>query len=217
MVNPNLSEYITKLRSMNISDDAIKAKLVNNGWQLAEVQEAFLPTSSMSPTILPPPPVPRFSMWISFQYILLFITLWISSISVGSIWNYAIDKHIPDNLAKTLNSDYMSAINGTLLQGYLAAIVVAYPFFIALFISLDKQVEKNPGIRNIKTRKFLMYFTIIVNFLYMLSMLITTVFGFLGATSSSRTIPHLVVNLLIPGSICLFLLQEVREDRKTSV
>ena len=60
----------------------------------------------------------------------------------------------------------MSVINSTLLQGYLAAIIVAYPFFIGLFISLDKQVEMNPGIRNIKTRKTLMYFTIIVNFIY---------------------------------------------------
>jgi len=202
---------------MNVSDETIKEQLVKNGWQIAEVQEALLPTSPSTPTILPPPPVPRFNMWISFQYVLLFITLWIWSIAMGSIWNYAIDKHIPDNLAKSLSYDYMSVINSTFLQGYLAAIVVAYPFFIGLFISLDKQVEINPGVRNIKTRKILMYFTIVVNFLYMITMLITTVFGFLGATTSTRTIPHLLVNLLIPGSICMFLLQEVREDRKTTV
>ena len=40
----------------------------------------------------------------------------------------------------------------------------------------------------------------------MIGMLITTVFGFLGATTSTRTIPHLIVNLLIPGSICLFFI-----------
>lgn len=217
MVNPNLISYITKLRAMNVSDETIKEQLVKNGWQETEVQEALLPSPSSTQTILPPPPVPRFSMWISFQYVLLFITLWIWSIAMGSIWNYAIDKHIPDNLAKNLSYDYMSVINSTLLQGYLAAIVVTYPFFIGLFISLDKQVQMNPGVRNIKTRKILMYFTIIVNFLYMITMLITTVFGFLGATTSTRTVPHLFVNLIIPGSICMFLLQEVREDRKTSV
>jgi len=108
----------------------------------------------------------------------------------------------------------MSAFSSTLLQGYLAAIIVAYPFFIGLFISLDKQAEKNPEIHNIKTRKFLMYFTIVVNFLYMISTLITSVFGFLGATASTRTLPHLLVNLIIPGSICIYLLQAVREDRK---
>ncbi len=217
MVDSNLTSYIGKLRAMNVSDETIKEQLVKNSWQETEVQEALLPSSPSTQTILPPPPVPRFSMWISFQYVLLFITLWIWSISMGSIWNYAIDKHIPDNLAKSTSYGYMNAFNSTLLQGYLAAIVVAYPFFIGLFISLDKQVGINPGVRNIKTRKILMYFTIIVNFLYMIAMLITTVFGFLGATTSTRTIPHLLVNLIIPGSICMFILQEVREDRKTSV
>ena len=131
MVNPNLSSYITKLRSMNVADDVIKEQLVKNGWQINEVQEALMPATLTNPTILPPPPVPRFSMWISFQYVLLFITLWIWSISMGSIWNYAIDKHIPDNLSKSLSYNYLSVINSTLLlQGYLAAIIVAYPFLL---------------------------------------------------------------------------------------
>lgn len=217
MINPSLTTYINKLREMKVSDEKIKEQLIKSGWQNNEVEEALGPVSKTSDEILPPPPVPRYSMWISFQYVLLFITLWIWSIALGSIWNYAIDKHIPDNVAKTLGYDYMNVLRGTLLQGYMAAILVAYPFFLILFFSLDKHVEENPGIRNIKTRKILMYGTIIVNFLYMISMLISSVFGYLGATTSTRTIPHLLVNLIIPGSICWFLLQAVREDRKTIV
>lgn len=203
---------------MSVSDEKIREQLIKSGWKDTEVREALLPTTPSAEIILPPPPVPRFGMWISFEYVLLFITLWIWSIAVGGIWNYAIDKHIPDTLAKSMSSyGYSSMFNSTFLQGYLAAIIVAYPFFITLFFSLNKQVEINPEIRNIKTRKLLMYFTIVVNFLYMISMLITTVFGFLGATTSSRTIPHLLVSLLIQGSICAFLLHEVREDRKLSI
>ena len=216
MVNSNLSAYIAKMRSMNVSDETIKEQLVKSGWQSAEVEEALSPVAQTPPTVLPPPPVPRFSMWINFQYVLLFITLWIWSIALGGIWNYAIDKHIPDKLATSLSYNYASMFSTTLLQGYLAAIIVTYPFFIGLYLSLDKQVEKNPEVRNIKTRKFLMYFTIVVNFLYMLLMLITSISAFLGATTSTRIIPHLIVNLLIPGLICLFLLQAVREDRKTT-
>lgn len=217
MVNPSLTTYIEKLREMKVKDETIKDQLIKSGWQIADVEEALVPAVESVHQSIPPPPVPRFSMWISFQYVLLFITLWIWSIALGSIWNYAIDKHIPDNVAKALSYDYMSVVRGTLLQGYMAAIFVAYPFFLVLFFSLDKQVEKNPGIKNIKTRKILMYLTIVVNFIYMISMLISSVFGYLGATTSTRTIPHLLVNLIIPGSICAFLLQAVREDRKTTV
>ena len=53
MVNPNLSSYITKLRSMNVADDVIKEQLVKNGWQINEVQEALMPATLTNPTILP--------------------------------------------------------------------------------------------------------------------------------------------------------------------
>lgn len=217
MTNPNLTTYISKLRSMNVSDEVIKEQLLKSGWQEAEVLEALAPITTTVQTVLPPPPVPRFSMWISFQYVLLFVTLWISSTSLGGVWNYAIDKYVPDALAQsTTGYDYSYLMGNMLLQGYLAALIIASPFFVTLFIYLNKQVQTNPGIRNIKTRKLLMYFTIVVNFLYMISMLISTVFGYLSATASMRTVPHLLVNLIIPGSICLFLLQEVSEDRKNS-
>ena len=104
-----------------------------------------------------------------------------------------------------------------LLQGYLAAILVSYPFFMVLFLAVKDQIEKNPAIRNVKTRKFLIYLTMVVNFIYMLSQLIATIYGYLGANASSRTIPHLIVNLVIPGIICLYLLKEVREDRITKI
>lgn len=216
MINPDLSKYIEQLRSTNVSDDLIKEQLLKSGWPESEITLALSPKEIPNSTIMPPPPIPRFSMWISFQYILLFITLWVWSVAIGGIWNYAITKHIPD-LLETSSYNYRSIIGSTMLPAYLAAIIVAYPFFVVLFISLSKHVEENSAIRNIKTRKFLMYFTMVVNFLYMISQLITTVFGFLSANTSNSTIPHLLVNLLIPGSICLYLLREVREDRKTSI
>ncbi|PIR98733.1 hypothetical protein COT87_03215 [Candidatus Collierbacteria bacterium CG10_big_fil_rev_8_21_14_0_10_44_9] len=217
MINPDLTKYISQLRSTNVPEETIREQLIKNGWPEDEVITALDPLTSPGSTILPPPPVPRFSMWISFQYVLLFITLWIWSIALGGIWNYAITKYIPDAITKGSSYNF-SAMRGVIfLPAYLAAIIVAYPFFVALFISLNKHVEVNPGVRNIKTRKFLMYFTMVVNFLYMISQLITTVIGFLSANISTSTIPHLIVNLLIPGSICLYLLREVKEDRKTTV
>lgn len=214
MSNPSVISYITQLRAANVSDTAIRDELLKSGWGKDEVDGALSPTLTAPSIHVPPPPVPRFSMWINFQYILLFVTLWIWTVALGGIWNYAIDKHIPDKLAQ---SGYFSSVYSTVLQGYLAAIIVAFPFFVILFLSLSKLLTVNPAIRNLKTRKFLMYFTVIVNFLYMLCQLIITVFGFLGANISTTAFPHLLVNLLIPGAVCTYLLIEVREDRRNSV
>ncbi|MDZ7587284.1 MAG: DUF5671 domain-containing protein [Patescibacteria group bacterium] len=216
MPNSDLIDYIAKLRSTNVSDETIKAELIKNGWQESEIKTALAPASQTIQTILPPPPIPRFSMWISFQYVLLFITLWIWSTSLGGIWHYAINKHISDNVM-TSSYGYMRSINTTLLQGYLAAIIISYPFFVILFIALNNQMKLIPGIRNIKTRKFFIYLTLVANFLYMIAQLITTTVGFLGAMSSTRTLPHLLVNLIIPGTICFYLLKAVNEDRRTTL
>lgn len=213
MANPNLISYISQQRTSNVPDQVIRDELLKGGWSKDEINTALSPIPYVTSTNFPPPPVPRFSMWISFQYILLFVTLWIWTVALGGIWNYAIDKHIPDKLVQ---SGYYSAFGGTMLQGYLAAIIVAFPFFVILFLSLSKLLIMNPAVRNLKTRKFLMYFTVIINFLYMLGQLIATVFGFLGANISTTAFPHLLVNLLIPGAVCSYLLIEVREDRKNS-
>lgn len=211
MINPALTEYISKLKEAKIHDSTIKENLIKSGWPESEIHAAFLPPAP-SPVNIPVPPIPRYSMWISFEYVLLFITMWVWTAAMGGVWNYAINKYVPDELS---NSFSLTGLYGTyMLQGYLSAIIVAFPFFLLLFASLSKQTKENPGIKNIKTRKFLIYFTVVVNFLVMISHLISTVFGFLGATMSTRTVPHLLVSLIISGSICLILLQEVREDRK---
>lgn len=216
MANQSLVEYVNKMRDAKVSEDVIKDQLIKSGWPETEINEAILPSAPIPATHLIPPPVPRLSMWIGFEYVLLYITMWIWSGALGGIWNYAIDKHISENAANIQNY-FFGEIGTVLLQGYLAAILVTYPFFVGLFISLDKQVKVNPAIKNIKARKFLTYSTIVVNFLFMISMLISTIFNFLGASMSTRTIPHLLVNLIISGSICTYLLQTVREDRKQTI
>ncbi len=214
MPNSDLMNYVQNLQKQGVADDTIRQELIKSGWSATDIDPVFLPVTNVQ--ILPPPPLPRFGMWVSFEYVLLFITLWIWSVALGGIFNFAIDKHIPDAVAG--NPNYFSLYSSSmLLQGYLAAILVSYPFFMVLFLAVKDQIEKNPAIRNVKTRKFLIYLTMVVNFIYMLSQLIATIYGYLGANASSRTIPHLIVNLVIPGIICLYLLKEVREDRITKI
>lgn len=212
MANSDLTNYITQLRSTHVTDADIKAQLLKVGWSEADISQALTPAPA-PPGNIPPPPIPRFGMWVSFQYVLLFVTLWIWSIALGGVLHYGIDKHIPEAAALG-QVDYGGMMNSYFLQGYLASLIVAYPFFVWFFILVKKQIEATPTVRNIKIRKFLIYFTMVINFIYMVSELIKTVFSFLGANTSSRAVPHLLVSLLIPGLICWYLLNEVREDRK---
>lgn len=211
MEDTNLQKYITDLKSKNVPDDAIKAQLIKSGWSQQDVDRTFI--GNLPEAQLPPPPVPHFSMWITFEYILVFICMYVSFTALGGILHYAVDKNIPDSLDKTTYS-YGYMLNDYLLQGYLASIIVTFPIFAILFIILRRQSIEKPAIKNIRSRKILIYFTLVVTFIYMIFHLITTVYQFLQGTSTSRSLLHLGVNLLVAGSIFIYLLFEVLGDRK---
>lgn len=211
MADTNLHKYISELKSKNIPDDSIKAQLIKSGWSTQDVDKAFM--SALPEAPLPPPPVPHFSMWITFQYILVFICMYVSFTALGGILHFAVDANIPDPLDASSYS-YSRAFNSFLLPGYLASIIVTFPIFAILFIVLRRQMIEKPAVKNIRSRKILIYFTLVVTFIYMIFHLISTIYMFLMGSSTSRSLLHLLINLLIAGSIFTYLLFEVRGDRK---
>lgn len=213
MANAELQKYISDLKAKNVPVETIKSHLISSGWSAADVDQTLNDISSPAIMTLPPPPVPHLSMWITFQYILVFITMYVSFTALGGILHYAVDKNIPDPLDQ-MNYYSASSFNDYFLPGYLASIIVTFPIFAVLFVILRRQAINRPAIKNIRSRKFLIYLTLVVTFIYMIFHLITTVYQFLQGTSTSRSLLHLGVNLLVAGSIFIYLIFEVKGDRK---
>ncbi len=211
MPSQELEKYIAAAKEKNVSPEAIKAELIKHGWSEGEVNEALNPSTSVG---LPLPPVPRFGMWVSFQYIILFICLYVSATSLGGILHRAVDKFIKDDITKT-SLGYSSYFSDYLLKGYIAGIIVTFPIFSILFILLKKQLVEKPAVRNLRARKVLFYITLIGTFIIMIGHLISTIYGFLEGNTTLRSLAHLGVTLIVAGSIFIYLLNEVREDRKT--
>lgn len=213
MPNPELEKYIATSRENKITDEAIKSQLVESGWNENDVTAALTPTSSDVPNI-PPPPVPQFGMWVAFQYVILFISLYISASALAGVLHIGVDTSIPDALSTSSGYDYSTGINDFLIKAYLACLIVGFPIFAALFIILKRQMLHIPAVRNLRARKTLIYLTLIGTFLLMIGHLIMTIFGFLSGSVTTRSIAHFGVTLLVAGSIFVYLLLEVREDRK---
>ncbi len=211
MLQSELSQFIIKLREQKIPDLQIKDSLIQGGWSEKDVDAALFSTGQTNFTV-PIPPVPHFSMWISFQYILIFICLYVSATSFGGILHQVVDEYLPDALENT-NYSYYSGVNDYLLKGYIAGIIVTYPLFVFLFIGLKKQLLKQPKVKSLKARKVLIYFTLVVTFLFMICHLIATLYSFLGGTVETRAFAHLGVTFFVAGSIFVYLINEVREDR----
>lgn len=207
MPNPDLEKYIATSREQKIPDETIKAQLVKSGWNENQVTEALLPVSE-APN-LPAPPVPRFGMWVAFQYIILFITLYMSATSIAGVLGTAVDHLFPDNASVNLASYF----NDFMLKGFLAALIVSFPIFAVLFVMASKQAAQQPAVRNLGVRKLLIYLTLLGTFLIMIGNLFFEIFAFLNGAATTNSFGHLGVTLLVSGSIFVYLILAVREDR----
>lgn len=207
-----LSTYITTARGKNVPDDEIKNQLIAAGWPSDQVTAALSPSSTL-PVPPPPPSIAHVGMWVGFLYILFFVSLYVLATAIGGIYDVWVDKAIPDlGTGNSFVSDFFD--NTTLVQGYLAGIIVSYPLFMTFLILLKKQLTKQPLVANLRSRKILIYITLIGTFLIMLGNVIATIFDFLTGTVTNNVLGHLCVTILIAGSIFIYFLSEVKHDRK---
>jgi hypothetical protein len=207
-----IGTYIIDARAKNFSDEQIKSTLLAAGWSEGQITEAFTQRPLETP-IAPPPPVPHIGMWIGFLYILFFISLYVLATVVGVLFHDMVEHVIVD--AKTATYSYHMADNTSMVRGALAAIIVSFPLFAILALILKKQISKQPAIINIRSRKLLIYITLIGTFLIMLGHIIYSLYSFLDGKLTTNALGHLFVTFLIAGSIFGYFLSEVIYDRKT--
>lgn len=211
MASSELRRYIESARAKKMTDEDIKSQLLKTGWNEPEILKV-LNLSGDVDTALIPPPVPRIGMWVSFQYVLLFISLYIWTISLGGIAYHATDRLIKDPLDFSGSS---TNLENPVMKGYLAAIIVAYPIFVLLFLKLKKLTHDKPYTKSLGSRKGLIYVTLVITFLILISHLIAIIYGVLDGDIKGRSIAHFIITLSIAGSVFFYLLHDVREDRKS--
>lgn len=214
MENTQLQSFISESRKAKQSDEVIKSQLLKSGWSQDAVNEALTGVSKPVVPVPPPPSSAQPGMWVSFLYIIMFISLYVSATVLGQTLHHFVDKYF-----KLIKDSYSTfgGFQDTLLRGYLAAMIVTAPILIGLFLFLKKQELKNPVIRNFKSRKILIYFTLVVTFLIAIWRIIRTIFEFLGGEVSVSVVLHTLITLGIAGAIFIYYLIEVREDRKNNV
>lgn len=221
MSNPELEKYINSAREQKVPDNEIKEQLVKVGWTESDVTSALSPKPSSSIN-LPPPPAPHPGMWVSFQYIIFFISLYVTATALSSILHYEVDDFIKDPVGNGYDRysafsifDYFGLLFGDAILIHLATIIVAFPIFGTLFVVINKEAVTKPFIKGLKARKFLIYTTLVFTFLILIGHIIRIIYSFLTGAVTIRILANLAVTFLVTGSIFVYLLHEVWEDRKS--
>lgn len=215
MAHQELDKYIEGARAQKVNDTIIREQLVKAGWSENDVKEALTPRVD-SPINLPPPPVPQFGMWVTFEYVLLFISLYVTATAFAGILHNWVDSVLKDTLTTSSYNSYSSSPDDYLLRIWIACIIVGFPLFAILFVAVKKQLMDKPAIKNLRARKQLIYVTLVMTFIIMIGHLIMTIFGLLDGKATGNSFAHLGVTFGVAGSIFTYLMNEVREDRKAA-
>jgi len=145
----------------------------------------------------------------TFLYITALITLIVVAVSFGmAVFNY-IDFYFPDPATDYYfigASPYESAIRQAM-----AMLIVVFPVFFWVSRFLRKDIALHPEKKELKIRKWLLYFTIFVAALVIIGDFVAVVNSFLTGELTTRFILKALTIFFISGSTFYYYLSQLRE------
>ncbi len=132
-----------------------------------------------------------------FLHLLLMITLYVSAISFMIITFQIINIVIPD----VLDPGYEVGFAKERLRGGLSFFAVMLPVFVGIAKYLKKEYKKNSALREMRSRKWLVYFTMFAATLIILISFGILVNVLLGGELTIRFLFKLLSVLFVAGSV----------------
>ncbi|MDQ3098779.1 MAG: DUF5671 domain-containing protein [bacterium] len=220
MSDEKMHAYIQNKRSQGLTDAEIKSKLLSVGWNELQVAQEFAGEDDVPrPAQVGNTPLEesKTNLWDVFEHVILFISLYVFSISLGLMIHYFIDKYLPATTYEMYGSydSYQGNWQDTAVTGYASALIVSFPILYFLFRKIAIRTQKNPVLRRGKVRKILIYLTLISTFVILIYKAITTVYTLLNGNITINFLLHLIVTVGIAAVIFAYYFMEVREDRSS--
>ncbi len=144
----------------------------------------------------------------TFLYLLGLVTLIATAVSFGMLIYQYIDIKFPDILQYNY---YAPTANYDLIRTALATLVVVFPVFFWVSRTLHKDVVTEPTKRNLRIRRWLLYFTVFVAALVVIGDLVTLIHSFLNGDLTTAFILKVITIFFIAGSILFYYLSELRD------
>lgn len=207
-----LQVFVKEALAKGITRERIKKALTEAGWQTDEVTNALAAYAETDLAVPVPKRRPYLSAREAFMYLVMFLTLYISAFSVGTILFQLINLHLPD--ATQIAYGYQSDYSTSLIRSATAAIIVAFPIFLWVASILLKNIKRDPTKRSSLVRKWLTYFTLYVATGIIIGDLITLLNSVLSGDLTLRFTLKVLVVLLIAGSIFGYYLWDLRTEEK---
>lgn len=146
-----------------------------------------------------------------FLHLLMMVMLYASAVSFLVLTFQYVNILIPD--VTEFDYAYRLANARGLLRGALATLIVVFPVYIFSVRLLRKDYGRNPTKRDLKSRKWLVYFTLFVSALLIIGDLVTLIRTFLEGDLTLRFILKVLSVLFVAGAIFGYYLWEIRHEK----
>lgn len=140
-----------------------------------------------------------------FLHLLAAITLYISAGSLIALVFQYINILFPD----PLNPYHYASVTGS-VRWSMAALIIVFPVYLLTSWLLNRDCQTNPEKRELKIRKWLVYFTLFLATVIIITDLVTLVYNFLGGDLTARFLLKVLTVLLVAGTVFGYYLRDLR-------
>ncbi|OGL64983.1 hypothetical protein A3B21_03920 [Candidatus Uhrbacteria bacterium RIFCSPLOWO2_01_FULL_47_24] len=205
-----LHTFIKEALDKKIPRDEIKKALRKASWQEDEIAAALASFADVNFPIAVPKRKPYLSAREAFLYLLMFLCLYLSAFSFGSLIFHFINRWIPD----LLNPYHSESVRE--LRFAIASLIVTFPLYFYLTLRAVSAVRRDPEKKVSKVRKWLTYLTLFVAAGIIIGDLIALLTNLLGGELTLRFVLKVLTVLAIAGSIFGYYLWNFRKEEKES-
>ncbi|MFA6427346.1 MAG: DUF5671 domain-containing protein [Candidatus Magasanikbacteria bacterium] len=147
-----------------------------------------------------------------FLHLFNIVTFYLSVVGFITLYIQYINALFPDKL----NYYFTNIANG--VRWSTSVLLIAVIAYIVTSWMLERDLAKTPEKRNLKLRKWLVYFTLFISAITIIIDLMTFVYNFLSGELTMRFVLKVVVVLLVAAAVFGYYLWDLkRQNGKTSV
>ncbi|MBI2574230.1 MAG: hypothetical protein HYV78_02465 [Candidatus Wildermuthbacteria bacterium] len=208
-MNNDLQLFIKESLGKGASRQEIADALLRAGWEQDEIQEGLAAFAAVDFLV----PVPKRKSALeareAFFYLVSFIALYVSALSLGSLWFSFVNIWFPDPLRGDYVDPSLSAFRIAA-----ASLLVAFPLFALLTRRMLIAMARNAEQKRSVVGKWLTYGTLVIAAAIIVGDLIAIVFNFLGGELTLRFFLQALIVLTIASMVFGYYFSIVREEEK---
>ena len=207
----NLTRFFADAKAQGMSDDVAIALLRRNGWSERRVYAALASSYRTLGITIPTRGGQTENARSAFYYLLNFLTLGLWTVALGQIFYSLIARRLPERLALP----YQSA--GPLrdaIAWQLATVIVSFPLFAFVHVSLERQLTAQPELYDSGVRKWLTYVALVIAASVLLCDAIWFLYSLISGGLTLRFVLDSVVLLVLAGGVFAYYLTTIDGPQK---